>query len=217
MSVHDTMKRIDLLLRSFALLFGLSVWLSAAAGEGTERLNEFYREVRSLQAHFDQVVFDEAGEVVQESGGEVALQRPDRFRWDYRRPYRQLIVGDGQRVWIYDPELQQVTVKPLDGAGGNTPSLVLSGTRPLEESFQIREAGRRDGLAWVELVPREAEADFQAVRIGFGEELEVMELTDNFGQVTRIRFRDLKRNPALDPALFEFTVPAGVDVVREGA
>ncbi|NIP74097.1 MAG: outer membrane lipoprotein chaperone LolA [Gammaproteobacteria bacterium] len=210
------MKRIDRVLHSLAWLFGLVASLSAAAGEGTERLNEFYREVRSLQAQFDQVVFDETGEPVQESGGEVALQRPDRFRWDYRRPYRQLIVGDGQRVWIYDPDLQQVTVKPLDRAGGNTPSLVLSGTRPLEESFRVHEAGRRDGLVWVELVPREAEADFQAVRIGFGEELEVMELTDNFEQVTRIRFRNLTRNPGLDPGLFEFTVPEGVDVVREG-
>lgn len=204
------------LIRSLTALLLLSVFTaSAQAGQALERLNAFYRQVHSLRAHFEQTLLDSAGEPVQESSGTVEIERPDRFRWDYNKPYPQLIVGDGQRVWIYDSELQQVTVKRVDLAVGSAPSLVLSGKRPLEEDFYIKELGEKDGMLWLQLKPKKPESDFKSVRVGFGKDLERMDLEDNFGQTTRIHFTHLQRNPKLDAALFRFKVPAGVDVVGD--
>lgn len=194
----------------------LSTAAAATAGEALDRLNRFYRDVDSLKAEFEQRLFDAEGEQVQDSAGSVAIKRPDRFRWDYREPYPQLLIGDGRRVWVYDPELEQVTVRPMERAVGNAPALVLSGRRPLEEDFAITEQGRREGLVWVELRPRAAESDFKVVRIGFGRTLERLELVDSFDQVSQIRFINLERNPDLDPSLFQFEVPEGVEVVGEG-
>jgi len=203
-------------LRTLALAWLLILpALPVQAGAGLDRLNAFYRDVHSLRAHFDQMLLDSDGGMVQESSGTVAIERPDRFRWDYTKPYPQLIVGDGRRLWIYDSELEQVTVKRMDKAMGNAPALVLSGNRPLAEEFHIKELGRRDGLLWVQLTPKRPENDFKDVRIGFGTHLERMDLEDNFGQVTRIHFTDLQRNPKLPPKLFHFVVPKGVDVVGQ--
>jgi outer membrane lipoprotein carrier protein len=187
----------------------------AWAGEGIDRLNEFQRDVQSLRADFDQEVKDANAELMQQSSGTAYLERPNKFRWDYSMPSPQLIVADGHKVWIYDKDLEQVTVKELGTAVGNAPALVLTGQRPLDKDFNLVEQGRRAGLLWVELTPKQKEADFQSVRIGFAKTLEVMELVDNFGQTTRIRFHHLQRNPTLDPKLFEFTPPAGVDVVGQ--
>jgi len=203
-------------LRTLALIWLLLLpALPAQAGAGLDRLNTFYRDVHSLRAHFDQMLLDSDGQMVQESSGTVAIERPDRFRWDYSKPYPQLIIGDGRRLWIYDSELEQVTVKRMDKAMGNAPALVLSGNRPLDEEFHIKELGRKDGLLWVQLTPKRPENDFKGVRIGFGKYLERMDLEDNFGQVTRIHFTDFQRNPRLSPKLFHFVVPKGVDVVGQ--
>lgn len=195
------------------LLLCLSPGLVSAGA--LERLQSFHREVQNFEAKFEQQVVGPENEVLQQSGGDVWLQRPDRFRWDYRQPYPQLIVGDGSRVWIYDSELEQVTVKALDRAVGSAPALVLSGGRDLKESFELRELPPRDGLQWVELTPVAAEADFQRVEVGFGEALQRMVLHDNFGQTTRIRFREVRLNQRLKPGLFRFEVPDGADVVGD--
>lgn len=206
MSMHATRTFIAL------ILLGCASLVQAGA---LEQLQDFHRNVDNLQAGFEQELVDAEGAVLQASSGKVWLQRPDRFRWDYREPYPQLIVSDGEKVWVYDSELEQVTVKRLDRAVGNAPALVLSGKRPLKQDFKIRELPAEDGLTWVELTPKQTEADFKSVRVGFGDSLERMVLHDNFGQITRIRFSDVRRNQRVDPKLFRFDLPDGVDVVGE--
>lgn len=197
-----------------ALLLGWSLFLGATADTGSERLRAFLSDLRSLQGDFQQVLFDEDRTRLEEARGVFWLQRPGRFRWHYQEPYPQLIVADGKNVWVYDRELKQVTVKPLADALGSTPAFLLSSDHPLEESFTIEDLGSRDGLTWVELKPRSTEVHFSSIQLGFrGEELRRMELIDSFGQLTKLRFQDTRENVSLDPALFVFTPPDGVDVI----
>lgn len=207
------MKKLLRVLLAVALLWSLAPVVQA--GQGLERLERFYRDVHSLRAQFEQTLVDADGEQVQQSSGTVAIERPDRFRWDYSKPYPQLIIGDGRHIWIYDSGLEQVTVRNMAKGMGNAPALVLSGKRPLKEDFTIKELGRKDGLLWVQLTPKAPESDFKTVRIGFGKELERMDLEDTLGQVTRIHFIHLQRNPKLAAGLFHFKIPPGVDVVGE--
>ena len=188
--------------------------LAAEQDNGIDRLERFSANLDSLRARFEQSLLDAEGNAVQTSSGEVVLKRPGRFRWDYRLPYEQLIVADNKRLWIYDSDLQQVTVKELDNALGNAPIMLLSERRPLEEDFVIRSLGARDGLAWVELEPRVKDTDFARIVLGLGEQgMEVMQLQDNFGQATEIRFHDLQINVSVADALFEFVPPPGVDII----
>jgi outer membrane lipoprotein carrier protein len=132
------------------------------------------------------------------------------------KPYAQLIVGDGSRVWIYDEDLKQVTVKKLDQALGSTPAALLAGNNEAMRAFMLSDKGARDGLEWLEALPRDKEGNFEKIRMGFGSSgLEVMELVDSFGQTTVLRFESLERNPKLDPGLFRFSPPRGADVIGD--
>jgi outer membrane lipoprotein carrier protein len=195
----------------------LSLWFGAAdADTATQRLRAFFTDVHTLSADFDQVVLDPNHKQVQSAQGTLYLQRPGRFRWDYTTPYKQLLVGDGKKVWFYDTELEQVTVKNQDAALGGSPAMLLSGDRPLEESFKVTERGTQDGLDWVELSPKTKDTEFSRVRLGFRDStLEAMELTDGFGQTTHLHFTHERRNPALKNDLFKFVPPEGVDVVGD--
>ncbi len=195
----------------FALLSALAA--PAFAGNGPERLQAFLDQVRSLRAEFQQSLFDEDARQLDQASGMVYIQRPGRFRWDYTEPYLQEIVGDGEKVWIYDSELQQVTVRPLDDALGDTPVMLLSSDRPVEESFQVRAMDGPDGYEWAGLKPLGDQISFTEIRLGFeGDSLRIMELKDAFGQLTRLRFVNMERNPELDPTLFQFTPPEGADI-----
>jgi len=195
----------------FALLSALAA--PAFAGNGPERLQAFLDQVRSLRAEFQQTLFDEDARQLDQASGMVYIQRPGRFRWDYVAPYPQEIVGDGEKVWIYDSELQQVTVRPLDDALGDTPVMLLSSDRPVEESFQVRAMDGPDGYEWAGLKPLGDQISFTEIRLGFeGDTLRVMELKDAFGQLTRLRFVNMERNLELEPTLFQFTPPEGADV-----
>jgi len=168
-----------------------------------------------------QEIVAEDGTPGERASGTLAVLRPGRFRWDYREPYRQLIVADGERLWIYDEDLEQVTVRPQERALGRTPLQILGAPagRALE-GFAVRELGLRGGLEWVELLPQggDGPGDFERIRVGFdGPRLARMELVDAYGQTVRLRFEAVERNPALAEALFRFTPPPGVDVVRETA
>ena len=194
-----------------AILFALAA--PAFAGNGPERLQAFLDQVRSLRAEFQQSVFDEDDRQLDQANGMVYIQRPGRFRWDYVEPYPQEIVGDGEKVWIYDSELQQVTVRPLDDALGDTPVMLLSSDRPVVESFEVRAMDGPDGYEWAGLEPLGDQISFTEIRLGFeGDTLRVMELKDAFGQLTRLRFVNMERNPELEPTLFQFTPPEGADV-----
>lgn len=188
----------------------------AHAGIAADRLQAFFKEVQALQGDFTQTVFDQHMKVKERAQGNFALQRPGKFHWDYQAPYHQLIVANGKKVWIYDSELEQVTVKKLDEAVGSTPAQLLSGSESLEHNFAINEVGAKDDLEWVELIPREKDTSFERVRLGFDQhDLRIMELMDNFGQTTRLEFSHLQHNPRLAATLFEFIPPPGVDVVGD--
>src|SRR5712692_4270869 len=168
----------------------------AAGAASLERYKAFLNGTQSARAQFEQKVYDRGGKLVQESRGNFVFQRPGRFRWVYYKPTDQVIVGDGQRVWIYDRQLNQVTVRKLTAALGSTPAALLAGSSGIEKAFELSDAGERDGLEWMDAKPREPEAGFERVRMGFDKEgLQAMELADNFGQTTVLRFSKLVRNP----------------------
>ncbi|OGA18934.1 MAG: outer membrane lipoprotein carrier protein LolA [Betaproteobacteria bacterium RIFCSPLOWO2_02_FULL_63_19] len=188
----------------------------AALASSLDRFMRFLSATDSAAGEFEQKVVDSGGRLVQQSRGTLAFQRPGKFRWTYVRPYRQLVVGDGTRVWIYDPDLRQVTVRRVDQALTSTPAALLAGNNEAMRAFRMSDQGEQDGLEWLEAVPREKEGGFERVRMGFGSGgLEAMEFYDSFGQITLLRFISLTRNPGLDPATFQFSPPEGVDVIGD--
>jgi len=200
------------------LALTLSANAPLQAGVGMERFRQFFSEVTTVRADFTQVLTSSEAETLQEAGGTVLLQRPGKFRWDYVTPFHQLIVGDGAKVWIYDADLEQVTVKSQDLTLGNTPALLLSTMAAPEDKFLITELGERTGggLEWVELQPKDKESSFDRVRLAFGpRDLEIMELVDALGQTTRLSFSNVSRNTPIDAAQFVFVPPKGVDVIGE--
>ncbi|MGI9332048.1 MAG: outer membrane lipoprotein chaperone LolA [Gammaproteobacteria bacterium] len=201
----------------FAMVVALGIACAGAgAANGTQRLDEFLTGLKSMHADFDQSVFDE-DDVLQDSAvGVMYLSRPGRFRWEYSQPMPQLIVGDGAEVWVYDPDLAQVTVRSQSETLGNTPAAVLTSERPVVEAFVVNDLGERDGLALVGLSPRDEESTFSDIRMGFDAAgLAMMELEDNFGQTTRLVFRNASFNTDIDVDLFNFVPPEGADVIRD--
>lgn len=181
-----------------------------------ELLRAFLAETVTLEANFSQVLLEADSQHAQVSTGRFYLHRPQRFRWDYRSPVPQLVVADGENLWLYDPDLEQATVRRLDDGLSSTPAMLLSGDGSLDESFRIGAAYREDGFDWVELAPLSGEADFTGVRVGFIDDvLASMELIDALGQTTVIRFDEVAVNEPLDPALFQFVPPPGADVIRD--
>ena len=182
-----------------------------------ERYKAFLNATQSARAQFEQKVYDRSGKLVQQSQGSFVFQRPGRFRWVYEKPADQVIVGDGSRVWIYDRQLNQVTVRKLATALGSTPAALLAGASGIEQAFALSDAGEKDGLEWMDARPREREAGFERVRLGFDAHggLQAMQLIDNFGQTTFLRFTKLERNPKVNPAEFRFNPPKGADVLGE--
>lgn len=199
------------LLLLLSLLLPLPVWAAQPA-----QVQRYFQDLQSLRADFIQRVFDERSQIVQSSSGQMLMQKPGKFRWNYRTPAEQVIVADGDRLWAYDVDLAQVTVRKLDKALSATPLALLSGAAPIEDTFTVGEARNRDGLAWYELTPKQSQPEFRLLRVAFKAELLVtLELEDGFGQRTRLDFQKLERNPALDPALLKFAPPPGVDVVGD--
>lgn len=214
------------LLRAAVLaLIALAPGLPQLAWAGAiDRLQQFLETAKTLRADFTQTVTTRDGKRPQESSGLMIFSRPGKFRWQIDKPYSQLLVGDGKQVWIYDPELRQVTVKKMDSALGGTPAALLAGEAgekdgdksAIEKNFTLHEAGERDGLEWIEARPKNPDSGFERLRLGFdGKALRAMELFDNFGQTTTLRFSNLEHNPSLAPSLLRFTPPEGADVIRE--
>ena len=197
-------------------LFVVLLTSTLAGATSLERFQVYVRTTQAARADFEQKVYDRNKKLVQESHGSFVFLRPGRFRWTYAKPYPQLIVGDGERVWIHDPDLNQVTVRRLARALGSTPAALLAGASDIEKAFELSDAGDKGGLAWLEARPREREAGFDRVRLGLGVSgVEAMELVDHFGQTTVLRFTSIVRNPKLDGSEFRFTPPKGADVLGE--
>jgi outer membrane lipoprotein carrier protein len=181
-----------------------------------QQLKAFLKASKSLTADFKQVLINEAGNPTQTSTGVFSLQRPGKFRWDYLQPFQQQIVSNAGKVWFYDADLEQVTVKKLDESVGSTPALLLSGDVSLEDNYLMENQGADGDLQWVKLVPKSQDSSFKYVLIGLDKgALGGMELSDNFGQLTRIYFSNVKLNPVISPRLFEFEAPKGADIFSE--
>lgn len=203
---------------------GGAAWAASAAakeeGEGGRngpkaRLEEWLASHATLRAGFEQSMFDEGGNRLRASRGVMAFHRPHRFRWEYEEPERQLIVADGERVWWYDAELEQVTVWPAARAVAGTPALLFAHPRELDAYFRTAVLPAAEGLERVELVPRGSDAPFRTMRVGLaGGEVRRIEMEDGFGQTTRIDLHGFEYGAALDEALFRFTPPPGTDVVH---
>ena len=187
-----------------------------ARADAKARLEAFVEGTKGLKAQFTQTVIDKNGRKTQEATGNLFFSRPGKFRWVYQKPYSQLIVGDGKRLWIHDEDLDQVTVRKLDQALGDSPAALLAGDNDIAKLFNLKETGAKDGLDWIEATPKSKEGSFEKVRMGFkGEDIQAMELKDNFGQTTLLRFTNLERNPALGASLFRFTPPKGADILGD--
>jgi len=193
-----------------------AAWALPAGATGLDQLRAFISGAKTGKASFVQAVIAKGRTTAQQSTGTFTFERPGKFRWSYQKPYEQLIVGDGTKLWIYDKDLNQVIVRKLDAALGASPAALLAGDNALERNFDLSNAGSNEGVDLVEAKPKTAETTFERVRIAFKNNLpQVMELTDTFGNVTTLFFAGFERNPALDPGQFRFVPPPGADVVGE--
>ncbi len=200
-----------------SLALALAVVGPAQAG-ARQDLATFTRNLKGLKGTFTQQVVDAKGAVKERSSGTVALSAPRQFRWEYAKPYPQLIVADGRKVWIFDPDLAQVTVKPQSAEEQANPLAALVDPARLERQFVVKEAGTSAGLNWLTLSPRApADSGFRNARLGFGPKgLSRMQVVDALGQRTELTFASWSRNPAFAASTFRYTPPKGVDVIGEG-
>ena len=184
-------------------------------GDAVARVEAYLASVNTLTANFSQVVRNRDGQVVDRASGTLSLSRPDRFRWDYEKPYQQTIVADGKQLWLYDSDLEQVTVRALEQGLGSTPAMLLSGSGRVGDAFAPVAVQPQGDWTWCRLAPRQEGSDFEQVSLAFDRrgELAAMELSDKLGQATVIEFGALRRNPALDARLFKFEPPPGADVI----
>jgi outer membrane lipoprotein carrier protein len=211
--------------RLVSALISLALTASPAFGAaaetsqvGKQRVEAFLQGLDGLQAQFRQILTDRNGQTVDEASGTLAISRPDRFRWDYRQPYQQVIVADGTRIWIYDSDLEQVTVRKLDETLSATPAMLLSGRSSLSDNFNVTQFAKEGAVDWVRMEPKRDDTDFRWVRLGFeGALLKYMQLADKLGQTTSLEFSKVERNPPLDPSRFTFTVPPGADVIGDAS
>ena len=201
------------------LSIGLSIFICAASAHAgaIDKLKEFIAATHSAQANFTQVVLDQNGKRIQGASGVMQFQRPGKFRWTYQKPYEQIIVGDGAKFWLYDVDLNQVTVKKLDAALGSSPAALLSGSNEIERGFMLKESGNQDGLDWLQATSRTKDSGFEKILMAFDAqaELVIMELNDAFGHKTVLRFSAMQRNPKFSGQQFQFTPPKGADVLGD--
>lgn len=201
-----------------SLIFILFFLLTTLAHAGaSDKLRKFISSSQSGQANFTQVVEDKNGKKIQSASGTMQFVRPGKFRWAYQKPYEQIIVGDGVKFWLYDVDLNQVTVKKLDAALGSSPAALLSGNNEIERAFNLKDTADKDGLEWLDASAKTSDTGFNKIAMAFNAqgELVIMELRDAFGLKTEIRFSNMQRNPKLPGHLFRFVPPKGADVLGE--
>jgi len=202
----------------FLLLLCFSpAFIQSAQAAAIDSLKAFVKETHAVRAVFSQTLLDKKARALQTASGTMEFERPGKFRWVYEKPYEQLIVGDGVKVWFYDRDLNQVTVRKLDLAIGSSPAALLAGSSAIEANFVLSEIGLQGELEWLEAKPRNKEGTFELVRLGFtpAGTLMAMELHDSFGQTTVLKFSRLEKNPKLAAELFKFIAPKGADVISD--
>ena len=207
--------------KSIALRWGTGLLLATAmAGSAfagaRDSLESFTSGLKGLDGDFRQQVYDARGQLRETSSGSVQLSVPSLFRWEYKEPYPQLIVADGENVWIHEPDLEQVTVRPQGAEEANSPLAALVDPQQLDRRYEVVEQGSDGGLEWLRLTPKAEDGSFSSARLGFkGQQLARMELVDAIGQKTLIEFTGWTRNPGFAAGTFTYTPPAGVDVLGE--
>ena len=212
------------MIRSFSLCFTLvsllafSTGVFSATGPARQALNQFSGKVKALGGSFSQTILDANGRTIEQSSGLLKLQAPRQFRWEVQKPEPQLVIADGDNIWVYDIELEQVSVRPQSFDESNSPLAVLLDLAMLDQEFFVSEAGTESGMQMLQLKSRAKEPEFQSAKLGFDKSgLAHMQLTDNFGQRTVIRFSGWRKNTALKASEFKFSPPDGVDVVGQMA
>lgn len=209
---------------------GLMGWVASAQADGVQTLRAFVKDVQSGRGAFTQVVTSPDGKRVRKSTGSLEFQRPNKFRFTYQTPAEQVIVGDGQKVWLWDADLNQVTVRPMSQTMGSTPAALLAGGS-LDKDFVLKNVAApsanaaaatstgsqlSSAIEWVEALPRTKDGQFQSVRVGFrGPNLAALEILDSFGQRSRLDFAQFESKVTLPPARFQFTPPTGADVLNQ--
>lgn len=203
------------LLRSVMLVLSLAMACSAQAG-AVDALREFLTQTKTARGEFSQQVTRGNSAAAPPSSGTFYFERPGKFRWVYVKPYEQVLVADGERLFLYDKDLNQVTVKKVAAALPASPASILFGGNEFERDFIVADAGTRDGLAWLTATPRAKDSQFERIEIGFRDGVPAaMVIADSFGQVSRLAFSRFERNARLDAQLFRFVPPAGADVLEE--
>jgi outer membrane lipoprotein carrier protein len=199
-----------------ALLFSAALAFALPAhADSVDTLREFVRDAKTGKASFTQTVTSPDGAKKKSSSGSFEFARPNRFRFAYRKPFEQLIVGDGQKIWIYDVDLQQVTARPMSQALGATPAALLAGSS-LDKDFELAPLPSAQGIDWVQANPKAKDAAFQSLRIGFkGKTLAALEIVDGFGQRSSLQFADVATNAPVAPEAFRFVAPKGAEVLEQ--
>ena len=204
------------ILRVVLLLWLFMMPLLANAG-GLEQMNRFLADLSDLQAGFEQSVLPPNQRQAERSQGTFYLQRPGKFRWDYTEPEQQQIIADGENIWMVEPDLEQVSVQSQDSALAGTPALFLVGGDPVDTHFELVELGSSQGFEWVELIPRDPDGQFVRVLLAFSDnQLQRMEMTDSFGQITRFQFYDIQSNPKFEEGFFKYQRPLFYDLYQQG-
>ncbi len=212
--MNDVMMRKSILL----ICLGLSQLFNPLwATEVEDRLNRAMSSLDNLQADFKQTLIDDNKKIVQQSSGKVSIQRPGKFRWIYEKPYQQQIIADGKELWVYDVDLDQATVKPMEAGLSSAPIMVLMKKQGVETEFEVNEVGQHKYLFWIELTPIKKDMEYSKIYIGMENEIvKALELRDSFGQSTQITFENQRTNMIFNPDAFSFNPPPGVDVFGVG-
>ncbi len=197
---------------TLALLL-VSINVQAANLTAEQRLTKALKTLDSVEVNFEQTVINDNKQVVQQSTGSLAIQRPNKFNWTYKTPYEQQIIADGEKIWVYDVDLKQATVKPMDDTIGKTPIMVLMNTKKLTSDFNINDIGQKKFLYWIELTPKTDNGQFEHLYFGLKDnQIMAMDLRDTFGQSTQIAFKDHRYNVIHNPIVFQFNATPDIDV-----
>ena len=198
------------------LVMGAGLSPACAVADGYERLDRFFEKVTTFKASFIQVVLDENLLALEETSGLLWIARPGRFRWDYESVHRQSIVADGEVLWLYDVELEQVTRRAQESAIGQTPAVLLSGGQQYRKDYDVTILGRQGAVNWISLVPKFSDGSFAEIQLGFeGETLRLIQLLDELNQITRVTLANVVENEPIPDSVFRFIPPTGVDVISD--
>ncbi len=198
------------------LVMGAGLSPACAVADGYERLDRFFEKVTTFKASFIQVVLDENLLALEETSGLLWIARPGRFRWDYESVHRQSIVADGEVLWLYDVELEQVTRRAQESAIGQTPAVLLSGGQQYRKDYNVTILGRQGAVNWISLVPKFSDGSFAEIQLGFeGETLRLIQLLDELNQITRVTLANVVENEPIPDSVFRFIPPTGVDVISD--